>query len=276
MGSGNGAQDLAEGRSPQPVRRPPRRTQPRQLQPAVIRDDPGPRAPPQPRKRPQVVPDAERDSAEFQLRLLDHAHRATGTFPATERTDLFVAALKTLAQALEAKDPYTSGHSSRVSAYATALARKLHLPEDDVAQIGLAADLHDIGKIGIPERLLLKPGKLQPVEYHQVMEHTVIGERILLPLFCDCPVVLGIVRWHHERVDGGGLPDGLRGGQIPLQARIVAVADAFDAMTSVRPYRQSRPPQDAFAELDSGSGTHFDAECVRAFAAAFPTSLAGA
>jgi HD-GYP domain-containing protein (c-di-GMP phosphodiesterase class II) len=130
--------------------------------------------------------------------------------------------------------------------------------------MAIAAQLHDIGKIGVPDELLHKPGLLTPEERLQILEHTVIGGQILAPVFADRPVVLAVVRSHHERVDGSGYPDGLRGEQIPLVARIVAVADAFDAMISERPYRPARSRPEAIRELLRCSGTHFDPRCVRA------------
>ncbi|MFQ5938027.1 MAG: HD-GYP domain-containing protein, partial [Acidiferrobacterales bacterium] len=144
----------------------------------------------------------------------------------------FAGALQALAQALEAKDPYTSGHSTRVSAYAGALASALGLAPDQVKDVRLAAELHDIGKIGVPELLLHKEGPLSTEEYRLVMEHIFIGERILRPLLGDHPMVLAAVRWHHERVDGLGFPDGLVGDEIPLAAKIITVSDTFDAMTT--------------------------------------------
>ncbi|MCH7475813.1 MAG: HD-GYP domain-containing protein, partial [Gemmatimonadetes bacterium] len=221
---------------------------------------------------------------DFPLRLIKRAGPATTPpFPATQwggglglgwgGSELFIATFKTLAQALEAKDPYTAGHSFRVSAYARALSRELGLSEGEVTQIGLAAELHDIGKIGVPERLLNKRTALLPSEYARIMEHTVEGERILKPLFQGHPIILGIVRWHHERMDGRGLPDGIRGEEIPLPARIVSVADAFDAMTSTRWYRPARSARFALDELEQKAGTQFDAQCASAFASTFPTGL---
>ena len=129
----------------------------------------------------------------------------------------------------------------------------------------MGAALHDVGKIGIPEQLLRKPGPLTAAEHLCVMEHTVIGERILTPLLESRPRVLRIVRSHHERVDGRGTPDGLQGDAIPMFARIVAVADAFDAMTSARPYRASLDPCVALRELHDNAGTQLDPACVAAF-----------
>lgn len=173
-------------------------------------------------------------------------------------------ALASLAAAIEAKDPYTMGHSSRVRRHAEAIARHLGLGEALVAEIGVAAALHDVGKIGVPDELLRRTGQLTAEERQQILEHTVIGERILAPLLHGHPLGLAVARWHHEWVDGRGYPDGLRGDEIPLAARIVAVADAFDAMSSSRPYRAALVLGAALRELVKCAGTQFDAQCVRA------------
>lgn len=176
-------------------------------------------------------------------------------------------ALAALLAAVGAKDEYTRGHSIRVARYAWAIAEELGLSQELCQQIALAAELHDVGKIGIPDELLRKPGPLSEAERRRVLEHTVIGERILAPLFKSCPTILALVRWHHERVDGTGYPDGLAGEEIPLAARIVAVADAFDAMRTARPYRSSLSPRAVVAELQRGIGSQFDALCVVALLA---------
>ncbi|MBI4499974.1 MAG: HD-GYP domain-containing protein [Gemmatimonadetes bacterium] len=161
------------------------------------------------------------------------------------------------------------GHSARVRRLAVALARRLAVGEALLQEIAMGAELHDIGKIGVPDALLHKAGSLTPDERRRILEHTVIGEQILAPLLRDQPVILAVVRWHHERVDGSGYPDALRGEQIPLAARIVAVADAFDAMTSERPYRPARSRPEAVRELLRCSGSHFDPVCVRALLEVF-------
>jgi putative two-component system response regulator len=179
--------------------------------------------------------------------------------------ELFLEGVQALAQALEAKDPYTKGHSSRVAAYAGNVARRLGLSDADAALVELGAELHDVGKIGVRETVLQKPGPLTPEEYAHIMEHPVIGARILGPLLKHAPQVLAIVRSHHERVDGQGLPDGLSGEAISLHARIVAVADAFDAMTTGRPYRPQRTVADALEEMRRGAGTQWDSAVVDVF-----------
>lgn len=175
--------------------------------------------------------------------------------------------VQTLVHALEAKDAYTSGHSSRVSRYAVKTAVQLGYVGELLDHIKLGAELHDIGKIGTREAVLHKPGSLTDEEFRQITEHPLLGERMLSPLAHDSPDVLRIVRSHHERVDGRGFPDGLRGEKIPIEARIVAVADAYDAMTTRRPYRESRPPAEALAELRRVAGSQLDPDAVEAFVA---------
>lgn len=172
-----------------------------------------------------------------------------------------------LARRLEAKDAYTQGHSDRVSVYAVAIARELGLSEAMQREIALAGELHDVGKMVVPLAILTKPGRLTEAEYRRLMRHPVDGERLLATRFAHRPTVLAVARWHHERYDGKGLPDGLAGEAIPLAARIVAVADAFDAMTSSRPYRAALPLAVAIREIERHAGTQFDPVCARAFLA---------
>jgi putative two-component system response regulator len=177
--------------------------------------------------------------------------------------------VQTLVHALEAKDAYTSGHSSRVARYAQKTAIHLGYIGELLQHIRLGAELHDIGKIGTREAILNKPGPLAPDEFEHIKEHSALGEKILAPFLNESPMVLRIVRSHHERMDGCGFPDGLAGDRIPREARIVAVVDAFDAMTTNRAYRPSRTPVEALEELRQCAGTHFDPEVVDAFTAAF-------
>jgi putative nucleotidyltransferase with HDIG domain len=177
--------------------------------------------------------------------------------------------VQTLVHALEAKDAYTSGHSARVSRYAVKTALQLGITGDRLDLIRLGGELHDIGKIGTREAILNKPGPLGPEEFSHIREHTVLGERILAPFFGEAVTVLRIVRSHHERLDGSGFPDGLHGDAIPLEARIVAAVDAFDAMTTSRAYRASRTPVEAIEELQRHAGTQFDADVVDAFLSAY-------
>ena len=183
--------------------------------------------------------------------------------------ELFVVGVQSLAHALEAKDPYTRGHSARVASYATTVARGLGLDGTALEELRIGAELHDVGKIGVRESVLNKPAKLTEEEYLHIMEHTVIGEKILTPLLRDRPRILQVVRSHHERIDGGGLPDGLRGDAIPFAARIVTVVDAFDAMTTGRAYRPPMPPTAVMEELRTEAGRQFDAAVVGAFERAY-------
>ena len=169
-----------------------------------------------------------------------------------------------LAVAVEAKDPYTRGHSERVAEFSVRLANALGLFSRDFAIIRGAALLHDIGKIGISGSILRKPGSLTGIEFQQVKKHPGIGERICLSLKFARDM-LPIIRHHHERFDGKGYPDGLKGEKIPLMARIVAVADAFDAMTSDRPYRPGMTVDEALNVLGGGAGSQWDPELVAVF-----------
>ena len=193
---------------------------------------------------------------------------------ATRIQELFLQGVQMLARALEAKDAYTRGHSIRVSQYAVAMASRMGFAGVSLDGIRLGGELHDIGKIGTREAVLHKPGTLTAEEFRQITEHPLLGERMLSPLAQESPDVLRIVRSHHERLDGRGFPDGLRGEKIPIEARIVAVADAFDAMTTRRPYRESRSPADALAELRRVAGSQLDPEAVEAFVEAYPSERA--
>jgi cyclic di-GMP phosphodiesterase len=178
---------------------------------------------------------------------------------------LFFASIQSLADALEVKDKYTHGHSLRVSRYSVLIARELRMDDAFVAQVELGGRVHDIGKIGVRETVLNKAGPLTNEEYRHIMSHPEVGWRILKPLLADQTRALSIVRHHHERWDGRGLPDGLAGEAIPFEARIAAVADTFDAMTSERPYRPSVGVAATLDELLRCRGTQFDAEIVDAF-----------
>ncbi len=179
--------------------------------------------------------------------------------------ELFLASIQSLAEALEVKDPYTRGHSIRVSEYCVVIARELGLDVGMQRQLGLGGHVHDIGKIGVREEVLNKPGKLTDAEYEHIMSHPVVGWRILAPLLSEMPAALNIVRSHHERFDGRGVPDRLTGDEIPLEARIAAAADAFDAMTSDRPYRpDGLSVADAVSEIVRCNGSQFEPNVVAA------------
>jgi len=169
-----------------------------------------------------------------------------------------------LALALEAKDNYTAGHSQRVASFATAIAKEIGLGPEFVEYIRFAGLVHDIGKIGTRELVLNKKEELSDEEYQHVVSHSVIGEKILKPILED-ESIPQMVRHHHERYDGQGYPDGLKGDKIPLGARILAVADTYDAMTSDRPYRKAVNHEVALKELELKAGAQFDPEIVAAF-----------
>jgi putative two-component system response regulator len=176
----------------------------------------------------------------------------------------FFNAITALVYALEAKDGYTSGHSRRVSELSVTIAWELALPRESINRVELAGRVHDIGKIGVRESVLNKPGHLTDEEFQHVKYHPESGERILLPIVED-KEILRIVRHHHEYYDGSGYPDGLSGEEIPLGARILAVADSYDAMTSERPYRKAMSVETARAEIKRGKNTQFDPEVAEAF-----------
>jgi len=187
--------------------------------------------------------------------LLEHANMAT---------------VEALAAAVDAKDQYTRGHSGRVAAYAVAIATALDLPPADIARIRQAGVLHDVGKIGVPDAILTKPGPLTDVEFAAIKEHPAAGERMLRPVpFLQ--EILPAVRHHHERWDGKGYPDGLVGAAIPLDAAILAVADSFDAMTSSRTYRPALLVAEAIRRVREGSGKQFAPRLVVAFDRALST-----
>jgi putative nucleotidyltransferase with HDIG domain len=183
-----------------------------------------------------------------------------------KQQDLFHNTITILAQAVELRDKYTGGHTDRVTLYSLLLAEKLGVSAAELRLVRIGTPLHDIGKIGIPDAILNKPGPLTREEFEIMKTHTVKGAEILETI-PDLHEVIPIVRSHHERWDGKGYPDGLPGDKINRLARIVAVADAFDAMTSDRPYRQGRPPEVGFAEVDKMRGQQFDPECAAAFVA---------
>jgi putative nucleotidyltransferase with HDIG domain len=172
--------------------------------------------------------------------------------------------LSTLSRAIEARDPYTRGHSTRVTAIAEAIARRLGWDEERLELLQLGGPLHDVGKLGVSEEVLAKPGRLDEAELAQIREHPKLGARILLRV-AALRGALPYVLYHHERWDGGGYPTGRAGERIPLEARVLAVADAFDAMTSDRPYRSALDRDEAVAEVARCAGTQFDPDVVRVF-----------
>jgi putative nucleotidyltransferase with HDIG domain len=176
----------------------------------------------------------------------------------------YLHSIKSLALALEARDSYTQGHSLRVTQYSLLVAEYLSLPTQKKEKLHVAGLLHDIGKIGIEEEILKKPNKLTPEQYEQIKIHPILAVKILRPLITD-EDILDIIRHHHETWDGNGYPDGLKGEEISLEARIMQVCDTFDAITSNRPYRKALPKEIAYEELIRCSGSQFDPYIIRSF-----------
>lgn len=169
----------------------------------------------------------------------------------TDELENAESVILSLALTVEARDGTTDDHCRRLAYYATAVGRRLGLPDDDIAALQRGGYLHDVGKIGIPDRILLKPGRLTRREFNVMKQHTIIGERLCGNLRSLEPV-RPIVRHHHERLDGSGYPDGLRGDAIPLLAQIVGIVDVFDALTTRRPYKRAQSREQAAAELLDG------------------------
>jgi HD-GYP domain-containing protein (c-di-GMP phosphodiesterase class II) len=181
-----------------------------------------------------------------------------------EVKEAFYCTAMALAEAIEKRDPYTGGHTKRVMDYSITIGKAMGLSKRELENLELAAILHDVGKIGVKDDILLKRGRLSPEELEEMIRHTKYGAEILNHLRHLRDVALG-VKGHHERFDGKGYPDSLSGEEIPLIARIIAVADSFDAMTSDRPYRKAVDLERAFEELKNNMGTQFDRKVVEAF-----------
>ena len=177
--------------------------------------------------------------------------------------DMTIQTITTVANALDAKDSYSEGHSRRVAIYASQIADKLGFSEDDAKNIRIIALLHDIGKIGVPDSVLNKPGRLTDDEFSLMKRHSVIGSEILKDIDMITGVAIG-AKSHHERYDGRGYPEGLKGEEIPYIARIIAVADSYDAMTSNRVYRKHLTYEQVMSELKKGEGTQFDPAVAKA------------
>ncbi len=182
----------------------------------------------------------------------------------TDQLDSSETVIFTLARAVEAKDPYTEQHTSRVGDYCRAVATAAGLTTEEQAAVYRCGMVHDIGKIAISDVILLKPGKLTGAEFESMKRHSVIGEEIVRPLR-SAAMLMPAIRHHHEHWDGSGYPDGLKGTAIPLNARIVAISDAFDAMTSDRPYRRAMSIDQARAILTKGRAEQWDADLVDRF-----------
>lgn len=182
--------------------------------------------------------------------------------------ELFIGSIRSFAAAIDAKDPYTRGHSERVASLSRTIARHLSLPEETRQKIWIAALLHDVGKIGVEDRILRKVGQLTDDEYDQMKQHTVIGAEIMSSIE-QLREAVPVIRWHHESWNGRGYPDGKKGEQIPLWARIVAVADTFDAITTNRPYQKAFSLEEAISIITKLTGSRFDAKVVTAFFRAY-------
>jgi putative two-component system response regulator len=201
--------------------------------------------------------------------LAEEVKKATAETVAREKE-----AILRLSRAAEHRDPETGMHLLRMSNYTRLIAAQLGLPPAEQELLLDAAPMHDIGKVGTPDHILLKPGRLTPEEFDIMKQHATIGYEILRdsvsPLL-QCAATLALT--HHEKFDGSGYPQGLAGEAIPLYGRIVAVADVFDALTSERPYKKAWPLEEAVDFLKAGAGSHFDPACVDGFLAAYPQVL---
>lgn len=195
-----------------------------------------------------------------------------GTLLEELHTD-YLSIVETLALVVEAKDPYTANHLERCKRYGVALASRVD-PALLSPQLQYGFLLHDVGKIGIPEAILMKPGTLTPEEMKVMRTHPLIGVQIVGPMrrVLD-QVTLEVIRHHHERFDGEGYPDGRKGPDVPLSARIFSVVDSFDAMTTDRPYRRALPPEEALERLRQGAGRQFDPDIVKEFEALMAQGL---
>ncbi|HEX6466200.1 MAG TPA: HD domain-containing phosphohydrolase, partial [Terriglobales bacterium] len=187
---------------------------------------------------------------------------------AEENKNLFLSSIQMLAGAVDEKDPYTRGHSDRVTRYSVLLAQEMGILAEEVERIRIAAQLHDVGKIGIEDRILKKPGALTPEEYEVMKTHTVKGANILRPVAMLKEMIPGI-ELHHESLDGRGYPYGLKGDEIPMLARIITVADTFDAMTTNRPYQAAMEPEYVVRIIRSMVNTKFDPRVVEALSSVF-------
>jgi HD-GYP domain-containing protein (c-di-GMP phosphodiesterase class II) len=187
---------------------------------------------------------------------------------ARENRELFINSIRALAQAIDAKDPYTRGHSERVAAYAETIATEMNLPADEVEKVKLSGLLHDVGKIGVDDRIIRKPTALTEEEFELMKTHPVKGAAIMsaIPQLAD---VIPGMKYHHEKWQGGGYPFGLKGEEIPLQARIVTVADTFDAMTTTRPYQKAMEIQFVVDRIRQFAPSRFDPRIVEAFLSAW-------
>jgi putative nucleotidyltransferase with HDIG domain len=186
---------------------------------------------------------------------------------AEENRELFIGSIRMLAAAIDEKDPYTRGHSGRVAKYSTLIGRELGLSDDELDKLRIAALLHDVGKIGVDDRVLKKPGALTAEEFELMKQHTVKGANIMRPV-SQLKEMLPGIELHHEHMDGRGYPYGLTAPQIPLMARVIAVADTLDAMTTNRPYQTAMELEFALTKIKALTGAKFDTVIVAALDAA--------
>jgi len=217
----------------------------------------------------RLQPDFPENSPTLELnQLAASLNRAAAAVEVSaERLDhVHVEFIEIMAQTLDARDPYTAGHSNRVRDYAIAIAHAMQLTEEEIEIIGVGAQMHDIGKIGIPDAILQKAAQLSTDEFELIKLHPQIGRRIVQRVG-NFEKYLPIIELHHENYDGSGYPSGLKGNEIPLAARIVRVADVFDALTTDRAYRPGMPAEKACQIIERSEGTHFDPDVVRALGA---------
>lgn len=193
-----------------------------------------------------------------------HELATTKTQILMDLSELFYKTIKSIAHALDAKDQYTHGHSMRVTLYSLALAKELNLPDSLLEEIETTGLLHDIGKIAIPEKILLKPGKLTDEEFEIIKKHPELGEHLINGIG-KLKLISNWLKYHHERYDGKGYPEGLKGEDIPISSRIIAIADTYDAMTSTRSYRPALSHEEAINEIKRCSGTQFDPSLAEIF-----------
>jgi putative nucleotidyltransferase with HDIG domain len=212
---------------------------------------------------------AEREAADSARQLERYAADLRETFKserdrAQQLTRSYMATVRALSNAVEARDAYTGKHAERVTLFAIEIARELGLPAPDTPEVEFGFLLHDVGKLAIPDSILFKPGPLTTEERALMSRHTIVGAEIMrdIEFLAEASKV---VRSHHERWDGNGYPDGLAGEQIPLNARVFAVADVFDALTTNRPYRAALSFEQARSMIEEESGSHFDPQVVDAF-----------
>ncbi len=203
-------------------------------------------------------------------RMSDHVESYVAQLREAARVnrELFIGSIRAFAAAIDAKDPYTRGHSERVATLSRMIARHLSLPEEAQQRIWIAALLHDVGKIGVEDQVLRKVGRLTEEEFDQMKSHTLIGAEIVSSIE-QLREMIPAIRWHHESWNGRGYPDGKRGEEIPLSARIVAVADTFDAITTNRPYQKAYSLEEATSIITKLTGSRFDAKVVTAFFKAY-------